>query len=141
MTSTATSTSSSIKAQLERARRTVWSAYGKSTAVLSGDALAAAAITHLSAVGSAPSRQATSTAPCARPRSTSARSATCGRCTVWKANRSSRYSTSGLRAGVETQFLDGYRSHRLNYLVIVAERANTSERVTPCCKSLSFSFH
>ncbi|MEU1050737.1 methyltransferase domain-containing protein [Streptomyces sp. NPDC005897] len=39
-------------------------------------------------------------------------------------------SHSELSTGVETPFLDGYRLNRLNYLVIVAEKAKTTERAT-----------
>jgi geranyl diphosphate 2-C-methyltransferase len=38
---------------------------------------------------------------------------------------------SDLRTGVEKPFLDGYRLNRLNYLVIVAEKARTTGQATP----------
>lgn len=44
--------------ELRRGRRTVWSAYGAGTAVLVGDALAAAAAGHLSQMDTAPARRA-----------------------------------------------------------------------------------
>ncbi|MFF8287488.1 SAM-dependent methyltransferase [Streptomyces albus] len=40
-------------------------------------------------------------------------------------------SHSDLRTGVEQSFLDGYRANRLNYLVIVAERARPTGRPAP----------
>ncbi|MFF8287487.1 polyprenyl synthetase family protein [Streptomyces albus] len=44
--------------ELRRGRRAVWSVYGTGTAVLAGDALVTAAITSLTAIGTAPGRRA-----------------------------------------------------------------------------------
>lgn len=44
--------------ELRRGRQTVWSAYGTSTAVLAGDALASLAVAHLASIGTMPGQRA-----------------------------------------------------------------------------------